>query len=63
MLMLHRIMPDATTDGGMGAAGSITTRYSDLVTIANAIASNISAGTQEAVTMPAMAQQTYWSGF
>lgn len=63
MLMLHRIMPDATTDGGMGAAGSITTRYSDVVTIANAIAANISAGTQEAVTMPAMAQQTYWSWF
>jgi len=63
MLMLHRIMPDATSDGAMGSAGSITTRYSDLVTIANAIASNISSGTQEAVTMPSMAQKTYWSSF
>ena len=63
MLMLHRIMADSTNDAGMGAAGSITTRYSDLVTIANAIAANISAGTQEAVTMPQLAQTTYWSGF
>lgn len=54
-LMLHRVLPSTTADGAMGAAGNITIRHSDLETIAAAIATQVSNGVLEAVTMPQMA--------
>jgi len=58
-LMLHRAELDGTADGAMT---SISTRVSDLATIANAIKTNIDAGTQEAITMPDFVSMptSYW---
>jgi hypothetical protein len=59
-LMLHRVLPSNTSDGGMGAAGAITIRASDLETIAAQIATSVATGNLEAVTMPELAAQTWW---
>lgn len=60
-LMLHRAELDSTADGAMT---SISARISDLTTMANAIAANVAAGTQEAITMPAFNNTTasWWVG-
>ncbi len=62
ILMLHRVLPTATNDAGMGAASNITIRYADLETLAAAIKTAIDAGTLEAVTMPQLALATpgFW---
>lgn len=62
-LMLHRVLPTATADGAMGAANNITIRHGDLETIAAAIKTGIDAGTLEAVTMPELVSQSWWSQF
>lgn len=62
-LMLHRVLPNATSDATMGAAGNITIRHSDLETIAAAIKSGIDAGTLEAVTMPDLVSDSWWRKF
>ncbi len=62
-LMLHRAVPSATNDAGMGAANNTTIRVSDLDTIAAAIATEVAAGTLEAVTMPELTGTSLWSGF
>ena len=62
-LMLHRVLPNTTSDGTMGSAGSITIRQSDLETIAAAIKTSIDAGTLEAVTMPQLAGNSWWRGY
>ncbi len=63
VLMLHRVLPSTTSDGGMGGGNQITIRHSDLEQLAAAIKTNIDAGTQEALTMPqvAVAPQTVWA--
>lgn len=62
-LMLHRVLPSSTNDAGMGAASNITIRVSDLETIAEAIKTQVDAGTLEAVTMPELAVDTWWRRF
>lgn len=64
-LMLHRVLPTSTSDGGMGGGGNITIRHGDLDTLAAAIKTQVDAGTLEAVTMAQMASTsspgTVWS--
>ena len=60
VLMLHRVLPTATSDGGMGSAGNISIRQSDLETIAAAIKTGVDAGTLEPVTMPELVSDTWW---
>ena len=63
ILMLHRVLPTATSDGGMGSSGNITIRQGDLETIAAAIKTGVDAGTLETVTMPELAADTWWRQF
>lgn len=64
ILMFHRVVPDTTSDASMGAAGGISIRVGDLTTIANAIQSNIAAGTQEAKLMNDMASpSSSWASY
>ena len=62
-LMLHRVLPTATNDAGMGAGGNITIRHGDLDTLAAAIKTQVDNGTLEVVTMAQMASapRTLWS--
>ena len=62
-LMLHRVLPDSTNDTTMGTAGNITIRYSDLVTIANAIQTEVANGTLEVLGFHEFASQSYWGQF
>ena len=59
-LMLHRVQPTATADGSMSSIGI---RFGDLETIAAAIATQVSNGVLETVTMAdmALASPTLWS--
>lgn len=62
--MFHRVVPDSTSDASMGAAGGISIRVSDLTTIANAIQTNVAAGTQETKLMSEIAAITSaWSKY
>ena len=60
-LMLHRVQPTSTADGSMSSIGI---RYGDLVTIADAIAAKVTAGTLQPIRLTDLAAGrpgNFWS--